>query len=117
MLVYTFVLMRRSFQTIVFFFQASCLLIYSHKCPMGTVVPQKQWTKVAVKFFFIPFLHQSANSKLFELDLIFHHGTTMAVETEQFTSVNMVVPWNYLQMIWRNVAKTKTSLLWLSYKR
>ena len=30
--VYIFVLISRSFQTIVFFFQASCLLIYSHKC-------------------------------------------------------------------------------------
>ena len=31
--------------------------------------------------FFIPFLNEFGNSKLFELDLIFHHGTTMAVET------------------------------------
>ena len=34
------------------------------------------------------------NSNLFEvLYLFFHPGTTMAVETEQFTSVTMVVPW------------------------
>ena len=42
--------------------------------------------------FFIPFLNEFGNSKLFELDLIFHHGTTMAVETEQFTSIIMVEP-------------------------
>ena len=29
---------------------------------------------------------------LIELYLIFHHGTTMAAETEQFTTVIMVLP-------------------------
>ena len=33
------------------------------------------------------------NSKLFEVYLFLHHGTTTAVEKEQFTSVPMVVPW------------------------
>ena len=43
------------------------------------------------------------DSILFEIYLIFHHGTTTAVEREQFTSVTMVVTWYYLQMIWQIV--------------
>ena len=54
---------------------------------------------VAVKIF-LPFLNEFGNSKLFELYLIFHYLTKTATETEQFTSVTMVVPWFYLKMIW-----------------
>ena len=37
--------------------------------------------------------------------MIFHHVTIMAEETEEFISVTMVVPWYYLQMIWRIVCR------------
>ena len=53
------------------------------------------------------FLNEFGNSKLFELYLNFHHGTTRAAKTEQFTSITMVVPWYYLQMIWQIITKGK----------
>ena len=40
--------------------------------------------------FFIPLLNEFGHSKLFELHLIFHYGTTMAVKTEQLASVTLV---------------------------
>ena len=57
-------------------------------------------TAVAVKIF-LPLLIEFGNSKLFELYLIFHYGTTTAVKTKGFTSVNVVVLRLYQQMIWR----------------
>lgn len=42
------------------------------------------------------------NSKVFELYIFFCHCTTTATETEQFTSITMVVPRYYQQMIWWN---------------
>ena len=37
---------------------------------------------------------------IFKLYLIFQHGTTIATETKQYTSIKTVVLWYYLQMIW-----------------
>ena len=61
-------------------------------CHCAVAVPTK---------IFLPFLNEIGNSKLFELYLFFHHGSTMATETEQSTFVTMVVQWYYLPMIWR----------------
>ena len=50
-----------------------------------------------ILLIFRPFLNEFGNSKLFQLYLFFRHGITTAKETEQFTSITMVM----LQMIWR----------------
>ena len=61
-------------------------------------------TTVAVAvIFFLPFQNEFVNSKFIELYLFFRHGTTMPVETEQSSSVTMVVLWYYQQMIWRHM--------------
>ena len=50
---------------------------------------------------------------LIELYLIFHHGTTMAAETEQFTTVIMVLPADDLVVDYFSLANTKPSFSYL----
>ena len=53
---------------------------------------------MAVAVIFFPFLNELGNLKLFELCLIFHHGTTMATVTIFLQIVLHIAP---CQRLWR----------------